>query len=174
MPATPPTRQLATTFVRTSRQGWLTASWLVAILIAVMMAFGKADLSVLFPAPAKGSQNADSGVAGIAATLLLALLGVIAIWLVRPGEHPLASRLLEVVRILILVDVGVVLVGTGDLVLHHTTLPPPEGMWLVLAWVSGAVAVLMTLAWLFPMVLPGNWGIRARASMLLLMRGGTR
>jgi hypothetical protein len=173
VPATPPIRYRATTLVRTSRQGWLTASLLVAVVIAVMMAFGTADLSVLFPPPVKG-HSADSAVAGVAATLLLALLGVIAIWLVRPGEHPLASRLLEAVRILVLVDVVVVLVATGDLVLHKTTLQPPDALWLVLAWVSGAVAFLMILAWVFPLVLPGNWGMRVRSRMLSLMRGGAR
>jgi hypothetical protein len=173
VPATPPTRYLATTLVRTSRQGWLTASWLVTVIIAVMMAFGTADLSVVFLPPVKG-HSADSTVPGVAAALLLALLGVIAIWLVRPGEHPLASRLLGAVRILVLIDVVVVLITTGDLVLHKTTLQPPEPLWLGLAWVSGAVAALVTLAWAFPLVLPGYWGMRVRSRMLSLVRGGAR
>lgn len=173
VPATPPIRYLATTFVRTSRQGWLTASLLVAVLIAVMMGVGTTDLPVVFPAPARG-HTADSAVAGVAAALLLALLGVIAVWLVRPGEHPLASRLLGAVRFFFFVDVVVVLVATGDLVLHRATSQRPEVLWLVLAWVSGAVAVLMILARLFPIVLPGNWGMRARSRMLSLMQGRAR
>jgi hypothetical protein len=152
VPAGPESRYRATIFVRTSRQGWLTASWLVAVVIAVVMAFGKAYLSVLFP-----TSRGAVPEAGTAATLLLALLGVIATWLVRPGEHPLASRLLAVVRILILIDVGAVLIGTGDLVLHRATYPLPEDLWLILAWIAIVVAGVVTLAWRLPMARPRSW-----------------
>jgi hypothetical protein len=154
VPAIPPIRHRATIFVRTSRSGWLTASWLVTVLIVVMMAFGTAYLPVLFPKQA--AQGPAAGESGIAATLLLALLGVIAIWLVRPGEHPLASRLLVVARILILADFAVVLVGTGDLVLHHAA-RPPDDLWLWLAWLSGIIAVLVTATRAFPLVKPKKW-----------------
>jgi hypothetical protein len=155
VPATPPVRYRATIFVRSSRSGWLTASWLVAVLIAVMMAFGTASLQVLFPKQASQGAAA-SGESGIAATLLLALLGVVAVWLVRPGEHPLASRLLAAARILILADFAVVLVGTGDLVLHRAA-QRPEDMWLWLAGLSGIIAILVSAAKLFPMVKPKKW-----------------
>ena len=168
VPATPPTRYRATILVRTSRQGWLTASWLVAMLIAVIMGFGKADLPVLFP------PNAASGEAGTAATLLLALVGVIATWLVRPGEHPLASRLLEAVRILMLADVAAVLVGTGDLVLHRMTKPLPEDLWLILFWVACVMAGFVTLARVFPVAPPERWGNKGWPGMLMDKRGGAR
>ncbi len=170
VPAGPESRYRATIFVRTSRQGWLNASWLVAVLIAVVMTFGKIDLPILFPT----SRGAVPAEAGTAATLLLALLGVIAIWLVRPGEHPLASRLLATVRTLILIDVVAVLIGTGDLVLHRSTNPPPADLWLGLAWAAIVVAGLVTLARLFPMAPPERWGVRGRAGMLLTQGGGTR
>jgi hypothetical protein len=154
--------------VRTRRQGWLTASWLVAVLTAVIMGLGKADLSVLFPG------NTASAEAGTAATLLLALVGVIATWLVRPGEHPLASRLLEAVRILMLADVVAVLIGTGDLVLHRATRPLPEDLWLVLFWVTCVVAGFVTLARVFPVAPPEHWGNKGWTGILRYRRGGAR
>jgi hypothetical protein len=168
VPATPPTRYRATILVRTSRQSWLTPSWLVAVLIAVIMGFGRAELPILFPG---GAATVE---AGTAATLLLALVGVIATWLVRPAEHPLASRLLEAVRILILADVAVVLIGTGDLVLHHTARALPVALWAALFWVSAVVAGFVTLARIFPLAPPRRWGNKGWAAMLIRGRGGAR
>jgi hypothetical protein len=88
--------------------------------------------------------------AGTAATLLLALLAVFATLLVRPGEHPLASRLLRVARLLILLDAAVVLVGVGNLTLHSPQHPIPVTTWTWLAVVAGAVFVLFTISWLMP------------------------
>jgi hypothetical protein len=152
-PGSWPVRYRATIFVRIRRTGWLTASLLVAAVIALVMVFGRLNLTVLFG----GSAGAAPGDAGTAATLLLALLGVIATWLVRPGEHPLAARLLRLVRLLILLDVADVLVGTGDLVLHRTTNGPPTALWSVLAWIAGAIAIMVALSWLMPRQLPRNW-----------------
>jgi hypothetical protein len=168
VPANTPTRYRATILVRTARQGWLTASWLVAVLTAIIMGFGRADLPVLFPG------GAPSGEAGTAATLLLALVGVIATWLVRPGEHPLASRLLEAVRILMLADVAAVLVGTGDLVLHRATRPLPQDLWQVLFWTSVVVAGFVTLARVFPVAPPERWGNKGWTAILVRRRGGAR
>jgi hypothetical protein len=154
VPAGPESRCTATIFVRTSRGGWLTASWSVTFVIAVVMFFGKRDLSALFP------HGVVSAEAGTAATLLLALLGVIATWLVRPSEHPLASRLLTAVRLWLLVDVGAVLVGIGDLVLHRSK-GPPEDIWLALSVVAYSVLGLMSLARLLP-VAPQRWGMWRR------------
>jgi hypothetical protein len=168
VPATPPARYRATILVRTARQGWLTASWLVAVLIAVIIGLGKANLPVLFP------PNAAAGEPGTAATLLLALVGVIATWLVRPGEHPLASRLLEAVRILMLADGAAVLFGTGDLVLHRTSRPLPGALWLGLFWVTAVVAGFVTLARVFPVAPPERWGNKGWTGMLIRRRGGAR
>jgi hypothetical protein len=156
MPATSPLRYRVTIYVRTSRFGWLFASLLVGILIAVVMMLGRHNLAVLLHT----SKGAVSGEAGTAATLLLTLLGVIALWLIRPGEHPLASRLLLLVRGLILIDVAVLLYGTGDLVLHTGALPTT--LWSVLAWTSTAIAVMLTLSWLMPRKLPWRSGNKGR------------
>jgi hypothetical protein len=140
-------RYRAAIFVRVSRPGWLTASWLVALVIGVVLGVGRFSLQAVY---AKGAAFE----AGTAATLLLALLGVFATMLVRPGEHPLASRLLLLARFLILIDAGVVLVGVGNLVLHRAGRPPPTTLWTGLALVSGIVAILFTISWLAPVARP--------------------
>ena len=167
VPATPPARYSARILVRTSRPGWLNASWLVAALIAVIMGFGWANLPVFFP------HGAVSAEAGTAAALLLALVGVIATWLVRPAEHPLASRLLAAVRFLILVDVAAVLVGTGDLVLHRAG-QSPKHLWLALSLVAYVVAGFVTFARLFPAAPPRRRERTGWTGSLFWRRGGAR
>jgi hypothetical protein len=167
-PATSSLRYRATVYVRTSRSGWLFASVLVGIVIAVVMMLGRHNLAVLFHTSKGTVSEADT-----AATLLLALLGVIATWLVRPGEHPLASRLLLLVRGLILIGVADVLVGIGDLVLHHTG-PLPTTLWSVLAWVSVVIAVMLALSWLMPRELPWGTGKNGRTGYAAGDGGATR
>lgn len=130
-------------FVRVSRPGWLTQSWLVAVVIAGVVIAGRFNLAAVY------GKN-TSGEAGTAATLLLALLGVFATMLVGPRAHPLASRLLWLARLLIGVDAIVILIGVGDLVLHQAGHPMPVRLWTVLAVVTGVVTVLMTMSRLFP------------------------
>ena len=139
-------RYRATIYLRVNGSGWLTASWLVALVIATSIILGRTQFAELF---SKGT----SGEAGTAATLLLALLGVFASYLIRPGEHPLAAMLLRAARGLILIDVAVVLVGVGNLLLHSDSdAHQPKVLWDSLAWISGAVAVLLTLS-----LLPASW-----------------
>jgi hypothetical protein len=145
VPARHRARYRATIRVRVSRPGWLTSSWLAGVVIAGVLVLGRLRIAALFSAPAAGAQaQADT-----AATLLLALLAVVATMLIGPGGHPLASRLLLVTRLLILADSGAVLVGVGDLVLH-TSPHPPTALWSALAWVSVIVAFLLTLSRLLP------------------------
>jgi hypothetical protein len=139
-------RYRAAIFVRVSRPGWLTASWLVALVISVVIGAGRYSLHVVYSKTAAGE-------AGTAATLLLALLGVFASMLVRPGEHPLASRLLLLARLLILIQAAVVLVGVGNLVLHNPTHAVPVVLWTWLMVVAWATTALFTLSWLLPVAL---------------------
>jgi hypothetical protein len=136
-------RYRAAIFVRVSRPGWLTASWLVALVIAIVLGAGRFNLPAVY---AKG----QAPEASTAATLLLALLAVFATLLIRPGEHPLASRLLRVARLLVLLDAAVVLVAVGNLVLHSSQHPIPVTIWTWLAIVACAVLVLFTISWLLP------------------------
>jgi hypothetical protein len=136
-------RHRAAIFVRVSRPGWLTASWLVAFVIGGVIVVGRLNLPAVY---SKG----DAGQAGTAAILLLALLGVFATVLVRPGEHPLASRLLMLARFLIVIDAAVVLVGVGNLVLHSAQHPVPVTLWTWLAIVADAITILFTISWRLP------------------------
>jgi hypothetical protein len=139
-------RYRAAIFVRVSRPGWLTASLLVALVISGVIGFGRFNLAVVYSKTATAE-------AGTAATLLFALLGVFATMLVRPGEHPLASRLLLMARMLILIQAAVVLVGVGNLVLHNAAHPLPVVLWTWLMIVAWATTILFTLSWLLPVAL---------------------
>jgi hypothetical protein len=139
----------AAIFVRVSRPGWLTASWLVAVVIGGVILIGRLNLQTVY-------SRTTTGEAGTAATLLLALLGVIATMLVRPGEHPLASRLLLMARLLIVVQVGVVLAGVGNLVLHRLKHQVPMTLWTWLAVVAATTAILFTVSWAVPVALRPN------------------
>jgi hypothetical protein len=145
VPARQRSRYRATIRVRVSRPGWLTSCWLAGLVIAGVLLIGRLKITALFSVPGGGAQaQADT-----AATLLLALLAVVATMLIGPGGHPLASRLLMVTRLLILADSAAVLVGVGDLLLH-TSPHPPTALWTALAWVSAVIAFLLTLSRLLP------------------------
>jgi hypothetical protein len=134
-------RYRATVLLRVTRPGWFTASVLTAAVIAVVMMVGALETRVLFAAAQA------TGETGTAATLLLTLLAAFATFLVRPGENPLAAKLLVLVRWLIGIDVAVVLVAVGDLVLHHHP-GPPVALWRWLAGISTFVFAVLLASWL--------------------------
>jgi hypothetical protein len=136
-------RYKATTRVRVSRPGWLTTCWLAGLAITGVLLAGALRLSVLF---------SNTTEAGTAATLLLALLAVVATMLVSPGTHPLASRLLWGARILILIDSGLVLLAAGSLLLNiYSSYPFPTKVgWWVLTVLSALCALGLTGSWLRP------------------------
>jgi hypothetical protein len=140
-------RYRAAIFVRVSRPGWLTASWGVTFVIGAAVVAGWRNLPVFFSNRAT-EDTAIAAQAGTAAILLLTLLGVIATMLLRPGEHPLASRLLRTARLLVLVDAAVVLVSVGYLILHQHSIPLTVWTWLT--GVVCVVFVLFTISWLVP------------------------
>jgi hypothetical protein len=124
-------------------------SWLVALVISVVMIAGRLRLSVVFPTTPEVIPGAE---AATAATLLLALLGVVAAVLARPGEHPLASRLLFLARLLILIDAAVVLSATGALVLHRTGTHVNATLWNWLLATSLLVTALLTVSRFLPVM----------------------
>jgi hypothetical protein len=145
-------RYRATITVRISRGGWLTASLLVAAIIAVSMVAGRISIDALFPS----SHVADPLIAaledGTATAVLLALTGVFATLLVGIREHPFVAKLLLPLRSLILVDFGVVLIAAGSLLLHSSTDPAPRILWSVLAGISAAVLALVAISWRLPVI----------------------
>jgi hypothetical protein len=162
LPASTPSRYRARILVRVSRPGWLTMSWLVALVISVVLFAGRLRLSVVFP---KKPEIIPGLEAGTAATLLLALLAVVAAVLARPGEHPLASRLLFLARVLILIDAAVVLAASGALVLHRTGTHVTGTLWNWLLAISLLVTALLTVSRLLP-VMRVPRGIKRLAGML--------
>ncbi len=156
-------RYRATIRLRVSRPGWLTTTWMAGLVIAVVMVVARIKLAVLYST----LPGAVMGESGTAATLLLALLAVFGTVLFGPGGHPLASRLLRAARFLILVDSAAVLAGTGSLLLHTSGSRPPALLWSVLAWVSGIIAVLLTVSMLCPGGPRRTEGQRARALTLV-------
>jgi hypothetical protein len=137
-------RHRARILLRVSRPGWLTLSWLTAIVIAAIMVVGRFNLAGLYSI----STAAGTG-AGTTATLLLTLLGVIAAVSVRP--QPLAARLLLLARLLIAVDFAAVLIATGSFVFRPGVfLPLPVALWTTLATVTTLVAAMFTLTLLLP------------------------
>ena len=136
-------RYQAAIYVRVSRPGWLTGSWLIALVIAGVMIAGWLNLPAVF-------STGDQGQAGTAATLLLALLGVFATLLVGPGAHPLAARLLLAARFVIGADVLVILIAVGNLVLHQSHDPMPTVLWTCLSASSLVAGIMMTVSWFLP------------------------
>jgi hypothetical protein len=132
----------ATIYLRVSPTGWLIGSCLVAFVIFGSMLVGRAQIAAVF-----SQKSAD--VPGTAATLLLALLGIVATYLIRPGMHPLATRLLQAARGLIMADVAVVLVAVGDLLLHSGK-KVPRPIWDGLTIFSGLVWLVLTASLLVP------------------------
>src|SRR6185437_11919480 len=103
-------------------------------------------------AKSQAGSAAAAAQAGTAAILLLTLLGVFATLLLRPGEHPLASRLLRLARLLIFIDAAIVLTSIGYLVLHQY--PIPQTAWTWLTGAACAIFVLFTISRLVPVGRP--------------------
>jgi len=83
----------------------------------------------------------------------LVLYAAINIPVARAVSSPLTWPMLRAARGLILIDVAVVLVGVGNLLLHSDSdVHQPKVLWDSLAWISGAVALLLTLS-----LLPAWW-----------------
>jgi hypothetical protein len=145
--------------VRPSRRDWLTAALFTALLIATVIGICWQELGVLCdasrlspgrgnsgsPAPASASASDETATA---VTFFLALIGAFATWLVRPGEHPLASSLLGMVRFYLAADVAIVLTGAVYFLVHPPPVTPDNTLWKWLFWSALVLAVLTALPWL--------------------------
>jgi hypothetical protein len=168
-------RYEAIAYMRIRPAGWLSAAWLATLVITVTMLVGWLRLQGGVP---------GSGEAATAATVLLPLLAGIVAWLIRPGEHPLAAKMLRFVRLLMFCEVVVVLIGTGNLVLYSCASTDSHVLWLCLFAVSALVGILITVSVLLPLDTRadrldcpgkgisrlteggGGWGIRLAASAM--------
>jgi hypothetical protein len=122
--------------LRIGRRGFMTLCWLSAMLTA--------GLLWLFEAAGEISIRSDEAAA---ATLLLgpALLSVV---VVRPGEHPVASKLFSGVRFLVALN-GLLALSAAAAIAgatpFHWTL---DKTWLIYSIIASAIAFVVSLSWI--------------------------
>jgi hypothetical protein len=134
-------RYLITVFLKISRRGWLASAWLVSLVIAVLIGFFRVNLAAF-----TGQQSGNT------ALLLTTVIGVFVTTLVGSREHPLVSRLLSPLRLLIALDLGVVFVAGISILASIVRRPLPTQLWSVLAAIAGVIAVLLTISLIFPIM----------------------
>ena len=123
--------------MRVSRTGWLTASWLVALVIGGVMIAGRFNLDALY------GRNTSGRPAPRRPCCWPCSASSPPCWSGRwPIRWPRGCFLLT--RLLIGADVIVILIGVGDLVLHQPGHPTPVTLWTVLAVLAAVVMGLMT------------------------------
>lgn len=128
----------AVIYLRRRRDGYLAAAFLTGLLITALLAAGLARLDQI-SSPAQ-SQTA--------ATLLLVVPTLLAAYIVRPGEHRLATRVLLGLRLLVIVEAACAVVATG-LLAGGFTGSELKCAWTVDLVVSAvATAALMVGLWL--------------------------
>lgn len=115
--------------------GYLRAIWLTSVATAIVLAVGRWQIERV---EAAIQQRADAAVA-----LLLVAPSLLAAYLVRPGEHAIASRLLRPIRYAIAGAGSLSYVAAALLVLGWTG-DRLRIAWLVLAAMSVAIAVAVS------------------------------
>jgi hypothetical protein len=123
--------------LRIGRRGFMTLSWLSAVISAAIL-----WLFYLTAGPHIESPEATAAVLLFGPALLAALV-------VRPGEHPVATKLFSGIRLLVALN-GVLVVGAAAAVAGVT----PEGwsvehFWFIAAIAATASAAIVTLGWIF-------------------------
>jgi hypothetical protein len=123
--------------LRIGRRGFMTLAWLSAVLSAAIL--------WLF------DLTAEKHIESPEATAAVLLFGpaLLAALVVRPGEHPVATKLFSGVRLLVALS-GVLVVGAAAAVAGVT----PEGwsvehLWFVSAIAATVSAAMVTLGWVF-------------------------
>jgi hypothetical protein len=123
--------------LRIGRRGFMTLAWLSAVLSAAIL--------WLFDLTAGGHIESPEATAAV----LLFGPALLAALVVRPGEHPVATKLFSGIRLLVALN-GVLVVGAAAAVAGVT----PEGwsvehLWFVSAILATASAAIVTLGWVF-------------------------
>lgn len=123
--------------LRIGRRGFMTLSWLSAVVSAAIL-----WLFYLTAEDHIESPEATAAVLLFGPALLAALV-------VRPGEHPVATKLFSGIRLLVALN-GVLVVGAAAAVAGVT----PEGwsvehFWFISAIAASASAAVVTLGWIF-------------------------
>jgi hypothetical protein len=128
---------LALLTLRIGRRGFMTLAWLSALLGASLLWLF--DLTAMEPLE---SPEATAAVLLFGPALLAALV-------VRPGEHPVATKLFSGIRLLVAMN-GILAIAAASAVAGVR----PEGWsiehsWFILAIVASASAAVVSLGWVF-------------------------
>jgi hypothetical protein len=123
--------------LRIGRRGFMTLAWLSAVLSATILWLFDLTAQRNFESP-----EATAAVLLFGPALLAALV-------VRPGEHPVATKLFSGIRLLVALN-GVLVVAAAAAVAGVR----PEGwntehVWFIAAIVASASAGMVTLGWVF-------------------------
>lgn len=123
--------------LRVGRRGFMTLSWISAVLSATIL--------WLFDLTAQRHVESPE------ATAAVLLLGpaLLAALVVRPGEHPVATKLFSGIRLLVALN-GILVVAAAAAVAGVR----PEGwnvehVWFIAAITASASAAMITLGWIF-------------------------
>jgi hypothetical protein len=168
----PRARANAAVSVGAVRGGWLTIASLSVCLIAAILSVGTFWIATIKP-------GLKVDIANTTAALLLALPGLFATLLVRPGEHAMVAYVFRAVR-WILVTSSLLVYSAVALLVMQRPISEITKMWRVLA----CAALVLALATLFYYWTPMISRLRAKfvlflagimglvAADLLLIRGG--
>lgn len=129
-------------YFRRQRDAFLWASFLTALLVVALLAVGMTRLDELITA-----QYSSQG--ETAAALLLITPTLLAAYIVRPGEHRLASKILVGVRCLVVGTAFCAIVAVGVLAAGYN-LATSEAIW----WVDLGLAICIAAALLASLLLP--------------------
>jgi hypothetical protein len=140
--------------VRASRRGFLRAGLITAVFVAVFLEVGQRQLPDL-------KNNVEA-----ASALLLAIPGLVTAYLLRPGEHLLASRMLAGPRLFLLVSGLCTFAAAGALAggySDHTR----DCVWRLSGCVAIAMAGALGLSYVMPYLVPAARRMRGRAARWL-------
>jgi hypothetical protein len=127
--------------IRTSRAGFLRPALLTCLLSTTLLWLGYLRVSHLVAQGATASSI----------PVLLVVPGLLAAYLARPAEHPLATSLLVGVRAMVAVA-GLCAVGAAALLIGQLNPGVTRSAWVVLACGASASTVAVLLANLLPLV----------------------
>ena len=121
-----------------ARSGLLAAALLSAVLTALLLSVASLRLEEL-------REQAE-----VSSALLLAIPGVLSSYLLRPGEHPLVSKLFGGVRAVVFLSALCALAAAAGLALKAST-TAVELMWAVLVPLAWTCVGALTLSLLLPL-----------------------
>jgi hypothetical protein len=133
-------RARAFVYVRHQRDSYLWSAFLTALLVLFLLAVGLSQLDEIL---------GEGGDTQTAAALLLIAPTLLAAYIARPDGHPLASKILLGVRLLVVATGLCAVVGAGVLAARFST-STADGIWTV----DLAIAGVVTLCLLASLILP--------------------